>query len=116
MSEVPLGECPKPESGSKTTLAQYLKTPTCKVFKPVPIYLLAGDMLIAYFEDAPAHTETVTDSDNRIEVERANDDGRIVGVKLYGIKDLVLKALEAARLAGLDESGRPCTPAAAAAP
>lgn len=76
----------------KITIADYLKAHPCKGFKPVPMYSSEGDFLTLYFEDALCHT-TLLPGTEIVEVERAMDDNRIVGVKLYGVSKLGLLSL-----------------------
>jgi hypothetical protein len=70
-------------------LREYLRTHPPKGFKPVPYYSAAGDFLLLYFEDEAGYTEGLGE---RAEVIRAFSDGRVVGVKIYRVPELIAEA------------------------
>lgn len=74
------------------SLAEYLKGKTPGPFRIMPCYFIDGDFLTVYFEDADCYTE---DLEPGVAIARAMDGNRIVGVKVYGVSDLVRKAFEA---------------------
>lgn len=66
-------------------LLEFLRNAKPKGFIVHPFYSVEGDMLIVYFEDAPAHTVNLTPD---VHLERADNDNRIVGVKIFGVREL----------------------------
>lgn len=74
------------------TLREYMRGRRPKGFRPVPVYSVEGDQLTAYFEGVDCYAENLTPD---IVVERAMDDGRIVGVKIRGVRELVRGAVAA---------------------
>lgn len=76
----------------KKTLTDHLKAHPCKGFQVHPAYFPNGDFITIYFENALAHTEDVA---KNVSVELASnlgrsDANRIVGVKLFRVKELNL--------------------------
>ena len=59
-------------------------------FKPIPVYSQIGDMLTVFWEDGGPNDYGYADQVNsQITVIRAMSDQRPIGVKVYGIKELV---------------------------
>jgi hypothetical protein len=67
-------------------LRDYLRSRAPGPFKPAAHYSHNGDMLEVYFEDVPAYSENLTPD---IVLIRADDDRRVVGVKVFGVANLV---------------------------
>ena len=67
-------------------LHEYLKGRRPQGFKPVPRYSSSGDVLEAYWEDAPAYADQITPY---LIVMRAFGDKRAVGVKVFGVRGMV---------------------------
>ena len=71
-----------------SALHAYLRSHTPGPFRPRPVYSPAGDTLELYFESASARAETLCPG---VTIERGTD-GRIVGVKIQGVRNLVAQA------------------------
>lgn len=80
------------------TLTEYLKAHPCKGFKVHPFYSVIGDLLDVYFENEVGYAETIAPG---VDVIRAFSDKRIVGVKLFGIRQLIDDAITAERDNGI---------------
>jgi hypothetical protein len=73
-------------------LLEYLRDRKPNPFQPHPYYSQFGDFIIVYFENVPCFVETITDA---VEVYRADDNRRIVGVKIHRASELVVQPPDA---------------------
>lgn len=78
----------KPQSN---TLSQYIRTHSCKGFKPVPHYNSIGNFIEAYWEDDRCYDSVINE---QLTLCRSIITGRVVGVKIYGIKQLIEPKLQ----------------------
>ncbi len=73
-----------------TDLAEYLRThPPTGQFKPVPFYSQVGDMLEVYWDEGKPNGGYAERVNDQLTVIRAFDDDRPIGVKVYGVLELV---------------------------
>lgn len=72
------------------SLRDYIENNPPKGFKAVPRYSVTGDMLEIYFEDKLGLSETISPFVTIL--YGIEDKTKIVGVKIYGIKELIIDA------------------------
>lgn len=75
----------------KMNLHEYLRTYRPGPFKPIPYYSVIGNFVECYVADVDCYAEQVNE---QLTVMRSFADNSVVGVKIYGARELIEKGCD----------------------